>query len=344
MSPLLIALASALLFGLSTPLSKHMLGHWTPQQLAGLLYLGAALGTAVPLLVGRKGFYPGHLDRANLLRLLGSILFGGMLGPLLLLAGLKLASASSVSLWLNLEMVATSLLGVVAFRDHLGKSGWLGAACVLGAGILLSWGEGAAGVKAGIFLGLACICWGLDNNLTSLIDGMLPLQSTFWKGLVAGTFNLGIGIFLSGAPQSSTSDVILALGTGAVAYGASIVLYISAAQNLGATRSQLAFASAPLFGLAFSCLWLREPFTFYHASALALQITGVALLFKDRHSHSHAHERMEHMHAHTHDDGHHMHIHGYEPPSLRHTHAHTHEPVRHAHPHWPDIHHRHTHP
>lgn len=42
-----LALASALLFGASTPLAKLLLGHIEPWMMAGLLYLGAGLGLAV---------------------------------------------------------------------------------------------------------------------------------------------------------------------------------------------------------------------------------------------------------------------------------------------------------
>lgn len=344
MRPFILAILSAFLFGLSTPLSKGLLAHWTSQQLAGLLYLGAALGVSLPLILSRTGFFSAQLGKANFLRLGGAILFGGILGPLFLLAGLRLASASSVSLWLNLEMVATSVLAVLLFRDHLGSRGWSGAVCVLGAGILLSWGEGAAGLRAGIYLGLACICWGMDNNLTALIDGLSPLQSTFWKGLVAGSVNLALGLGLARIPHSTPSALFGGLGLGAIAYGASIVLYIKAAQALGASRSQMIFASAPLFGLISSAVWLGEGLTPLHGLALGLQALGTFFLFKDRHSHSHTHEAMEHNHEHQHQDGHHTHTHPGLPANMRHTHRHAHEPTTHNHLHWPDLHHRHTHP
>jgi drug/metabolite transporter (DMT)-like permease len=337
-----LVLIAALLFGVSTPLSKGLLAHWSPQQLAGLLYLGAALGTSLPMALNRKALLAIRLNRANALRLCGAILFGGILGPVFLLQGLRAASAASVSLWLNLEMVATAALGALLFKDHLGRLGFLGAACVLAAGIFLSWGEGAAGLQAGMFLGLACLCWGIDNNLTSLIDGLLPVQSTFFKGLFAGGCNLALGLWL--APHAGPwAAAFPALLLGAFSYGASIVLYVGAAQNLGATRSQMVFASAPLFGLLVAFVWLREPLTAYHAAALVLQAMGIFLLFRDRHSHVHTHEATEHTHSHRHDDGHHGHVHGGEPADLRHSHPHSHEPMTHAHPHWPDIHHRHGH-
>ena len=62
---------------------------------------------------------------SNRLKVAGAVVFGGVLGPVLLLLGLRTAQASSVSLLLNLELVATALLGVLLFKDHLTASGWL---------------------------------------------------------------------------------------------------------------------------------------------------------------------------------------------------------------------------
>ena len=53
-APVAIALLSAALFGAATPASKWLLGELTPLQLAGLLYLGAALGVAPSLLRSRS--------------------------------------------------------------------------------------------------------------------------------------------------------------------------------------------------------------------------------------------------------------------------------------------------
>jgi hypothetical protein len=188
----------------------------------------------------------------------------------------------------------------------------------------------------------ACLCWGLDNHLTALIDGITPSQSTFWKGLVAGVTNLTIGIVLAPLPAAA-APLFAALGVGVFAYGASIVLYISAAQRLGATRAQIAFASAPFFGVLLSVVLLAEPITIAHLIAGALFIGAIVLFTLEQHSHPHTHVALEHEHSHRHDDGHHDHVHPGLPPSTRHSHPHGHEPIEHAHPHWPDLHHRHRH-
>jgi drug/metabolite transporter (DMT)-like permease len=340
--PVLLALLSASLFGAATPLSKALLGGLSPFQLAGLLYLGAAL-SVVPVLLGtgrlRRTW---RVDARNRRRLAGAVVLGGVCGPLALLFGLRVAAAASVSLWLNLELVATAVLGHVVFRDQLGRVGWAAAAgTLLGAGVL-SWGEGAAGVQAGSLVALACVCWGFDNHLTALIDGLTPAESTFWKGLVAGSANLLFG--LTAQPLTAPFPAVLgALGLGGLAYGVSVVLYIQAAQRLGATRAQLLFATAPFFGVALSLLLLGEQLSPAQAGAALILTGALLLLFWDRHTHAHDHVGTTHEHWHRHDDGHHDHVHPDLPSALGHAHAHDHLATTHAHAHWPDLHHRHPH-
>ena len=156
--PFILALIAAALFGAATPVSKSLLADFGPFTLSGLLYLGAALGVA-PLLVRKRRLQaPWRMDRRTRRLLWGAIFFGGVLGPVLLLFGLRLAAAASVSLWLNLEAVATALLGYFVFHDKLGRQGWIGAGGVLLSALLLSWGEGAAGWRAGLLVAAACVC------------------------------------------------------------------------------------------------------------------------------------------------------------------------------------------
>jgi drug/metabolite transporter (DMT)-like permease len=339
-APIAIALLSAALFGAATPASKWLLEALTPLQLAGLLYLGAALGVAPALLRGRGLPLPREPQGRWLL--LGAIGLGGVLGPLLLLLGLSLASAASVALWLNLELAATAALGALVFRDRLGAAGWLGAALAVGAGVALSLGEGPAGPRAALLVAAACVCWAFDNHWTARLDALPASATTFWKGVAAGATNLTLGLALAplDAKPSAVGGALLA---GALCYGASIALYVTAAQALGATRAQVLFASAPLFGVGLAWLWLGEPLTGAQLAAAAALALAAALVLRDRHVHVHVHEAIAHVHWHRHDDGHHAHAHAESTTPEAHAHWHVHEPVRHAHPHWPDLHHRHRH-
>jgi len=337
-----LALLSALLFGASTPASKALLASFEPFQLAGLLYLGAALGMAPVVALSRRTAASTRLDRANGLRLAGAVLFGGVVGPVLFLAALRLTLAGSVSLLLNLEMVATAVLGVLLFREHLGRAGWLGVAGVVAAGALVAGNGGWPGLVGALLTAAACLCWALDNHLTALVDGITPARSTLVKGVVAGATNLAIGFAV--APLVATPAAIgAALAVGAFSYGASIALYIVSAHELGATRAQAVFASAPFLGAALAVAFLDEPVGAVHVAAAAILLPSIASLFLSQHAHVHVHVPVLHIHSHRHDDAHHLHEHPGESPEHRHSHVHGHGRLEHAHPHWPDIHHRHGH-
>jgi len=338
--PILAALAAALLFGASTPLAKALLSAVGPMTLAGLLYVGAAAG-ALPFAF-RGGSKELRRDPRQRRLLTLAVIFGGGLAPVLLLLGLKAAPAASVSLWLNTEIVATAFLAWALFHEDLGRRTLLAAGLVLAGGIVLAAPEGVAGWKAGALVAGACLCWGLDNNLTALVSGFTPAQTTVAKGLIAGTVNLVLGLFL-GQRLPAANQIAAALGVGAVSYGVSIMLYIFGAQQLGATRSQLLFASSPFLGVVLAWTIFHERILLGQLLAAPCVAAGLYFMLTARHEHEHVHEALAHTHSHRHDDGHHTHVHPGLPAWVRHTHPHEHQAVVHTHPHVPDLHHRHRH-
>jgi drug/metabolite transporter (DMT)-like permease len=338
--PVLWCLAAAALFGASTPASKLLLRDIGPLALAGLLYLGAAI--AVLPFSFRGGSRRLATQPRNMLMLGGAVLFGGAIGPVLLLLGLTQAPAASVALWLNLETVATAVLGWMFFREHLDRRTCLAVSLTVAAGVVLASSSGFALAPAAGLVALACICWGLDNNLTALVDGFTPAQTTLAKGAVAGGVNLALAFALETVDLRWTT-ALGALVVGALGYGLSIVLYIHGAQHLGATRSQVLFSTAPFLGGFLAWTALGEPLYGTQLIAIGILIPALYLLLSARHEHEHTHERQTHTHSHRHDDGHHHHTHAGQPASLRHTHEHTHEGMVHSHPHEPDLHHRHEH-
>lgn len=341
-----LALAAALLFGAATPLSKALLGTIDPFVLAGLLYLGAGLALAPTVL--RSAFFRKlrALDARNGLYVVASVIGGGMAGPVLLLFGLRLAKSASVSLWLNLELVATMALGHLFFKDRMTLRSAMTALGILGASIVLSLDGGATSIAGGLLVAAACVAWGLDNSVTALIDGLDPKESTFIKGAVAGSTNLVIGLLAGSLHRPDVAPILGALALGALSYGLSIVLYISAAHGLGASRAQFFFSSSPLFGLVLAALVLGESISLFQFAAIGLMVVSYLILLTERHEHDHSHETLSHMHWHRHDEGHHLHGHdglGLVARLFGHSHGHLHEATTHAHPHVPDIHHRHGH-
>jgi drug/metabolite transporter (DMT)-like permease len=340
---IITGILSGFLFGIATPFSKLLLAGLNSFQLAGLLYLGAALAM-FPFIFRKKSSLKLLFQTDSRYKTAGIIFFGGFAGPLLLLAGLKMANAASVSIWLNMELVATAILGVLIFKDALDKNAWIGVALTFLAGIITSIGEGTGGFISGLLITTACLCWGLDNHLTALTDGASPQAVTFIKGIVAGSVNLMIGCFIS-SRAIVLGNIVPAIILGVFAYGMSIVLYVTSAHNIGATRSQILFSTAPVWGVLLSYLFNHETFQWVHLISVILLVLAVIFTNLLSHKHIHMHVAMEHIHYHQHRDRHHTHTHEGETVSESkwHSHQHTHDPIKHDHPHDPDLHHRHLH-
>lgn len=324
-------------------MSKIMLSQLNGFQLAGLLYIGAGLAFLPFIIKNRKNEFTALKQTGKKKHLAGVILFGGILGPLFLMIGLKTANAMSVSIWLNMELVATAILGILIFKDHLDHYAIFGVILTLGAGIIISIQEPNSGLISAFFILMACISWGFDNHLSAIIDGVSPQTITFVKGVFGGLTNLIIGMFLNGW-QIQIHYIPIALLLGVFSYGISIVLYVTSAQNLGATRSQILFSTAPFWGIIAAWIFLGESINLTVIFSFIILAFGIILTNLASHGHNHSHKGMIHIHMHSHDDGHHDHSHlDVVEPGTKHSHIHEHKVYKHTHRHLPDIHHRHEH-
>ena len=342
-----LGIASAILFGASTPFAKLLLGEgMSPWLLAGLLYLGSGIGLSV-VHFGRRaiGMPPPEapLRRADLPWLSLVVLSGGIIGPLLLMVGLTSTEASAAALLLNLEGLATMAIAWLAFRENVDRRLLLGAAAILAGAVLLSWTGGPSGVGIGaLAIAGACVAWGLDNNITRKLSSADPVQIAMIKGLAAGTVNLALAL-LVGAKWPGASVLAGAALVGFLGYGVSLVLFVLALRHLGTARTGAYFSTAPFVGAVLAIVMFGEPLTARLVVAGVLMAIGLYFHLAERHDHEHAHEAMEHEHAHVHDE-HHQHRHSPDdPPGEPHSHWHRHEPMIHKHPHYPDLHHRHGH-
>jgi drug/metabolite transporter (DMT)-like permease len=342
-----VALLSAALFGASTPAAKWLLGGASPWLLAGLLYLGSGLGLGAVLLARkalRLGQREAPIRAGDLPWLAGAVLFGGGIGPVLLMLGLSRTPASSAALLLNLEGLATMAIAWLVFRENVDRRLLLGAFAILAGAMLLAWNGVAVGALplGALLVAGACVAWGVDNNLTRKISGADPMQIAAIKGLVAGGANVAIGL-TQGAVLPGPSEIAAAGMVGLLGYGVSLVCFIVALRHLGTARTGAYFSTAPFVGAVIGVGLFGDHVTPWIGLAAGLMALGVWLHLTERHSHEHAHEALEHEHAHTHD-AHHQHDHGpRDPKGEPHTHWHRHRPLAHAHPHFPDLHHRHGH-
>jgi drug/metabolite transporter (DMT)-like permease len=341
----LFALAAAALFGASTPVAKLLLGEVSPLLLGGLLYGGSGLGLALIRLVRDRGWQVSGLSPHEWPWLLGAIVFGGVLGPVALMWGLTQTSGSVASLLLNFESVLTALLAWIAFKEHADRRVVLGMLAIVGGGVVLSWPTGQLGVSHWMgpaAIVLACLCWGIDNNLTRQVSASDALFIASTKGLIAGGVNTAMAVAL-GLSWPGAATLWGSMAVGLLGYGISLVLFVLALRGLGAARTGAYFSTAPFMGAGVAVLVLGESTSPAFWLASALMGLGVWLHLVERHEHPHTHEPLVHTHRHVHDE-HHQHAH--EPHvdvTEPHSHLHTHQALTHQHPHYPDIHHRHSH-
>ena len=341
----LYALGAAALFGASTPFAKQLTGDMPPVLLAGLLYLGSGVGITLVRLVRDGGLEPSGLAKNEWPWLLGAILFGGVLGPVALMFGLTSTGGASASLLLNLEAVLTAVIAWVVFKENADRRIIMGMLAIVAGGVALGWqtdSSGDSSVIGPVLVGLACLCWAIDNNLTRKVSASDALFIAGIKGLIAGSVNTVLAISMDAAmPNFATLTATLIVGL--LGYGVSLVLFVLALRGLGTARTGAYFSTAPFIGAAVALFAFSETTSPAFWIAAVLMGLGVWLHLTEHHAHEHRHELQEHDHVHIHDE-HHQHKHGLDgDDNSRHGHRHTHFPIKHTHPHYPDVHHRHVH-
>lgn len=340
------ALAAALLFGASTPLSKLLLGSVDPWLLAGILYVGAGtalllfqlIRTAVGLPVAEA-----PLRKPDLPWIAAVVLFGGIAGPVLLMLGLARTTASSASLLLNLEGIATMAIAWIVFHENVDRRLLAGAAAIVAGAVLLSWSGDSVSLDWGsILIAGACLAWGIDNNLTRKLSSADPVQIVIIKGLAAGLVNIALAVAL-GANLPNADIAAAGVVVGLFGIGISLVFFMLGLRHLGTARTGAYYSLAPFIGVVLSVALLGDAITLPLIVATVLMGIGLWLHLAERHEHVHVHDEFEHEHRHVHDD-HHDHNHDHDGKVTEpHTHWHQHKLVRHKHLHYPDLHHRHRH-
>ena len=264
--------------------------------------------------------------------------------PICLMVGLSMAAPANASLLNNFEIVATSLIALAIFREYIGRRMWISIGLITLSSMILSFEDiGSFSFSTGsVFILLACVFWGFENNCTRMLSSKDPVEIVVIKGLGSGAVSLAIAHWL-GQIGINVPYIIAALLLGFVSYGLSIYFYVLAQRELGAARTSAYYAVAPFIGVLFSVVIFGQRFTALFVLALGMMIAGAYFAGAERHRHRHVHEVTTHEHRHDHGDGHHAHAHDF-PVSGEHSHVHTHERMEHSHNHTPDTHHTHAHP
>lgn len=283
MSVMLIIL-SATLYSISTPLSKILLNYIPPNVMATLLYLGAGIGMTFLGFIkkgSRKIYGQEHLTKRDLPYTIGIVVLD-ITAAVFLMIGLSKTTAANVSLLNNFEIVATSLIALCLFREPISKRLWFAIGLVTLSSIILSV-EGLNSFSfsfGSIFVILACICWGLENNYTKILSSRNSLEIVVVKCLGTGVGLLIISMIL-GEKTGNIFHIICGLILGFVSYGLSIYLYVNAQRELGAAKTSTYYGITPFVGTILSLIIFKQIPNFSFTIALLIMIMGAYFAYTD---------------------------------------------------------------
>ena len=313
---ILLALSAALFYAISIPLSKLILKQASPTMVAAFCYLGAGLGIGfIYLFKRKKESSKEKLSKKDLPYTLAMILLD-VLAAILLMNGVALTTAANASLLNNFEIVATSSIAFMIFKE---KCSWRMVVAIvlitLSSFVLSFEGSASLSFSTGSLMVLgAAICWGAENNCTRMISSKSTYEIVMIKGLCSGTCSLIIALII-GESWPSLSLIAMILALGFISYGLSIFTYIKAQAIIGAAKTSAFYALAPFIGALFSFVVLGESLSSSYALGSLIMIAGSSLAIIDTLKYQHAH-----MHTHT---IYHLHHGVMEKEVITHTHEHT---------------------
>lgn len=279
-----LAIAAAVLYAMSSPFSKILLDDISPTMMASLLYLGAGMGLLITAFIRKmtgKRSNEIPLDRSDLPFTIAMIVLD-IIAPILLMTGLMVTSAATTSLLNNFEIVATTVIALAIFKEHVSPLLWTAIVFVTLSSIILTVDDLSGFVLSpGALLVLgACVCWGLENNCTRKLSQKDPIQITTVKGLFSG-FGALIVALLIGSEFPSLVILIITLILGFLSYGLSITSYIRAQRDLGASRVSAYYSLAPFIGVGISIAVLGEQLDGTFIVALVMMLLGTSLVTID---------------------------------------------------------------
>lgn len=314
---IIYALLAAVFYAVNVPASKVLLRHVGPTTMAALLYLGAGIGIGVLSIFNRKDREKSEqLSKKDLPFVIGMIVLD-IAAPIFLMLGISYGSSANASLLGNFEIVATTVIALFMFKEAVSKRLWAAIALITLSSVILSF-EGTDSFRfslGSLFVLLATICWGFENNCTRNISSKSTYEIVVLKGVFSGLGSLVIALIKREAvPEPQYIAAVLLLGF--IAYGLSIFLYVRAQNVLGAAKTSAYYAVAPFVGTFLAFVLLREKITWAYIVALIVMIGGSVLVVIDTLIKHHAHIH-QHTFTHTHDGTTHTH-------TVTHTHEHDH--------------------
>ncbi|MBQ7105475.1 MAG: DMT family transporter [Bacilli bacterium] len=280
----IFAILAACFYALNAPFSKILLSEIPSTLLAGLLYLGAGIGMGIVYLIRRriiKNDKEKSLDKKDLKYVVMMILLD-IIAPIMLLLSLKSNNSESIALINNFEIVATSLIAYLFFKEKINFKLGLGIILVTIASILLSvnFDNGITFTTSCLFAFLACISWGFENNCTRSISDKDPFQIVVLKGIFSGLGSIVIGLVV-GDVITNYIFIIYALILGFIAYGMSVFFYVLAQRYIGASKTSAYYALAPFISVLISFILFNNPISSIFVLAFVIMIIGIVLVTID---------------------------------------------------------------
>ena len=278
------AIFAAALYAINVPLSKLLLVHVETTMMAAFLYLGAGLGLmlyGVMQKISGTAEKQEPLTKKELPYTIGMVVLD-ILAPIFLMLGIARTNSANVSLLNNFEIVATSLIALVIFKEKISKLLWTAIVLVVVASVILSFeGNGAFVFNEGsLFVLAASVCWGPENNCTNKISHKSAKEIVVIKGCFSGLGSLIIA-FVVGESFPELKWMLLVLLLGFVSYGLSINFYIRAQCSLGAAKTSAFYSVAPFLGVAFGMVLLRERPGVRFYIGLLIMVVSTVLMVKD---------------------------------------------------------------
>ena len=273
----IFALLAASIYSINIPLSKLLLKHVGTTMMAGFLYFGAGIGlivlTNIMKFVGiSKKQEP--LTKKELPYTIAMVILD-IIAPILLMLGISMTNSANVSLLNNFEIVATSIIALVIFKEIISKKLWIAIFLVTIASIILSFeGKGAFVFNKGSLLVLgASTCWGFENNCTKMLSNKDPIEIVTIKGCFSGLGSIIIALIIGEKfPDLIWLFTVMLLGF--IAYGLSIFMYIRAQRDLGAAKTSAYYAIAPFVGTFLAFIVNGEKLTLVYFIGLVFMIIG----------------------------------------------------------------------
>ena len=311
----ILALLAAIFYAINTPFSKVLLNKIPPTFMDSFLYLGAGIGVGIMYLFRSKNEdkYE-RLNKIDFPYTIGMIILD-IAAPVFLMIGINIGSASNASLLGNFEIVATTLIALLIFKEKVTSKLWVAIGFITVSSIVLSI-EGAVSFQfslGSLFVILATCCWGLENNCTRKISDKSTYEIVLLKGFFSGGCAFIVALIL-GERIPEIKYIIIALLLGFVAYGLSIFMYIKAQRDLGAAKTSAYYAVAPFVGTFLAFIVNGEKLTLTYFIGLVFMIIGSMFIVYDTmvkyhiHSHSHTivhtHDGITHTHVVVHEHGH----------------------------------------